>query len=94
MIDRFQFKRGGHTYNFFLPKQCSIQQKYLSHHELPKVLQPQQVFSAVLVDHVLMQEIGSAGFNSSDLQILVESLLKILIQIPRKRDDELKKGKG
>lgn len=50
--------------------------------EVLELIQPHQVLFTVLVDHVLMQEIGCAGFDSSDFQIPMERLLQILIQVP------------
>jgi len=50
--------------------------------EALELIQPHQVLFTVLVDHVLMQEIGCARFDSSDFQIPMERLLQILIQVP------------
>ena len=40
-----------------------------------------QVLAAILVDHVLVQEVGRYGRDAPQLQVLVESLLQVLIQI-------------
>lgn len=53
--------------------------------ETLELIQPHQVFSAILVDHVLVQEICRAWFDSPYFQVLVECLLQTLIQIPVKK---------
>lgn len=55
--------------------------QFLNLNKLLKFLQPVLVFPAVFVDHELVQEIGCAGLDSPNLQVLVEGLLEILIQI-------------
>ncbi|MCD7466299.1 hypothetical protein HAX54_002869 [Datura stramonium] len=54
-----------------------------------QILKPHHIFSAVLVDCVLMQEVSCAGFDPPNLQILVESLLEVLIQIPDDAEADL-----
>lgn len=46
-----------------------------------EIAEPEQVLTAVLVDHVLMQEVGVERRDPSQLQVLVERLLQILIQV-------------
>lgn len=46
-----------------------------------EVAEPEQVLAAVLVDHVLVQEVGVEWRDPSQLQVLVESLLQILVQV-------------
>jgi hypothetical protein len=45
------------------------------------VFQPQKILLTVLLAHVLTQEHGRSGIDSSIFKIFVESLLQVFIQI-------------
>lgn len=57
-------------------------------HKRLNILQPEQVLSLHFPHHVLVQEVCSACFHSSNLQILVECLLQILVQAPAKANEK------
>ena len=54
------------------------------------VLQPKQILLVVFCAHVFMQDVGCNGFNPSNLEIFVESLLQVFVQITGAKEEEKK----
>ena len=49
--------------------------------EILELVQPKEVLAAVLVDHVLVQEVGGHRGDSPQLQVLVERPLQVLVEV-------------
>lgn len=61
---------------FYITKLCL--------HKLLKFLQPVRVLSLIFSGHVLVKVIGSASVDTPDFQIFTESLLQLIIQVPKR----------